>query len=474
MPALAKTVAVVVAIYVRISRDRKGEMLGVERQRPPCIELVERYGWTVGEIYTDNDVSAYSGKRRPDYERMCADLRAGAVNAVVVWRDDRLHRNPRELEDFIDLIESTGAEIRTVMSGDHDLTTADGRLKARIVCSFARHESEVKSERLRLKHLELAQAGKVSGGGTRPFGFEADGVTVRESEAAEVRAAVRRVLAGDTVRSVATDWNERVPTVTGAGWSVATVRDMLKSARLSGQREHKGAIVGPAEWPAIIPPDDTARLRAILDRPSTVTDRARSYLLSGFLVCGECDNKLVARPNRRWRRYACTKDGGGCGGVSVSATGLDALIERLVWAVFASPDYAAAQSAQLSDAADDDAYAEAALLDAKLEQLARDHYVDAIIDRPQFLAAQAPLRARLVDARKRAARRRPVDALAGIASTGLEDAWPGLSLGRRRAIIGSVIESVKVGRPTKPPGGRTFDTDRVLGPGDDRGIVWKV
>ena len=57
------------AIYVRISRDRNGDCLGVERQEQECRTLAERLGWTVTEVYSDNDISAFSGRRRPDYER---------------------------------------------------------------------------------------------------------------------------------------------------------------------------------------------------------------------------------------------------------------------------------------------------------------------------------------------------------------------------------------------------------------------
>ena len=64
-------------MYVRISKDRVGAGLGVKRQQSDCAELAERLGWEVVETYTDNDISAYSGARRPGYEKMCADLDAG-------------------------------------------------------------------------------------------------------------------------------------------------------------------------------------------------------------------------------------------------------------------------------------------------------------------------------------------------------------------------------------------------------------
>jgi DNA invertase Pin-like site-specific DNA recombinase len=94
------------AVYVRISRDREGAGLGVQRQEQDCRGLAERLGWHVIGVYCDNDVSASDRRRkRKDYLRLCDDLKAGRVDAILTWHMDRLHRQPAELEQFIDLLE---------------------------------------------------------------------------------------------------------------------------------------------------------------------------------------------------------------------------------------------------------------------------------------------------------------------------------------------------------------------------------
>src|SRR5436305_1078316 len=106
------------AIYARISSDREGTALGVERQIQDCLALAEQRGWPVAETYIDNDVSAWSGKGRPAYRRLLQDLKSGARDALIIWHPDRLHRQPRELEEFLDLWESAGVdELATVCSG---------------------------------------------------------------------------------------------------------------------------------------------------------------------------------------------------------------------------------------------------------------------------------------------------------------------------------------------------------------------
>lgn len=84
-------------------------------------------------------------------------------------------------------------DIHTVAEGDIDLSSASGRLQARLVGAVAEHESEHKSERIARKHQEIAAAGRWKGGGPRPFDYERDGVTIEPAEAAIAQEAIRRI-----------------------------------------------------------------------------------------------------------------------------------------------------------------------------------------------------------------------------------------------------------------------------------------
>jgi DNA invertase Pin-like site-specific DNA recombinase len=92
-----------VGIYLRQSYAPNGDILAVSRQRTDVRKLCGERGWTDTVEYVDNDFSATSGKRRPAYQDMLADIRDGTITAVAVWDLDRLYRQPRALEDFIDL-----------------------------------------------------------------------------------------------------------------------------------------------------------------------------------------------------------------------------------------------------------------------------------------------------------------------------------------------------------------------------------
>src|SRR5947209_3669246 len=160
------------AVYCRISDDRTEEALGVARQELDCRALAERRGWDVADLYIDNDLSAYRGAPRPAYSRLLDDISAKRVDAVVVYDLDRLHRHPRELEQFFEVCDAAGLKHLASVSGDVDLATHDGRFHARILGAVARKESDDKSRRSGRKHEGLALAGKLSGGGDRPFGYE--------------------------------------------------------------------------------------------------------------------------------------------------------------------------------------------------------------------------------------------------------------------------------------------------------------
>ena len=147
-----------------------------------------------------------------------------SVDVVLVWAPDGRTRRTAELVGRIDRLESTSTEVMTVRGGLIDRSTPGGRLQARLTGAVAEHESELKSERNRLLHAAVAAQGRPHGEG-RPFGFAADRVTHRESEAAVLRGMAGRVVAGESSCSLMREWNARaVPTVSGAAWRVPTLR----------------------------------------------------------------------------------------------------------------------------------------------------------------------------------------------------------------------------------------------------------
>lgn len=394
------------------------------------------------------------------------------IDGLIVYDLDRLHRQPRELEAFIDLC--ARCEVTNVASvgGDIDLTSADGRFQARILGAVAVKESEDKSRRIRRTHEELAQAGKVSGGGSRAYGYEADKLTVRESEAMVLRECAARFLAGEALRSICGDLSDRgIRTSTGAEWKPQTLGRTLKRPRLAGLREHNGEIVAEAEWPAILTPPESARIRSILDDPDRRTNKvARRYLLARLLRCGLCGETLVSRPKQGGvRAYQCARGPGfsGCGRLSVKADPLEAFVVEAVLYRLDSPELAAALSAEPGDPDAERWQAEMDQSRAELDQLAA-MYGRREISLSEWQAARAPVERRISEAKKELGRLTRASAIAGHVghAAELRDRWQNLPLTRQHAIVAAVLDHLAVA-PAPVRGSNRFDPSRLA-------PVWKV
>jgi site-specific DNA recombinase len=339
-------------IYCRISHDGDGDGLGVARQEQDCRALAERHRLVVVDVYIDNDIGASDRsrkKRRPEYERMLEDVRTGRIGIVLAYSNSRLTRRLRELEELITLHEQHGVQVLTVVSGNDDLSTADGRMVARIKASVDAAEAERTAERVKRKHLEKAQNGKAVGG-RRPFGWRDDKVSLNEYEAGLLRQAATDVLAGVRLAAIVRQWNDAgVRTVTGKEWSGGVLLQVLRSPRLAGWRTHRvgsqWSQVPPValdkqgqpvkgEWEPIIEHAThlglVEKLSGKPDHRAVVPRRnARRYLMTGLLRCAVCNGVMYGnRVSDEAHYYRC--DTPKCSNTA-SGQGIDAWVgERVV------------------------------------------------------------------------------------------------------------------------------------------------
>lgn len=458
------------AIYIRISEDKTGAGLGIERQEADCRALAGRLGWDVVEpIYSDNDVSAYSGKPRPGYQRLLADLRTGVADAVLCWHTDRLHRSPVELEEYIEVCQPREIPTQTVKAGPLDLATPSGRLMARQLGAYARFESEHHSDRAKRARLQAATDGRWLGG-LRPFGYGADGMTVIEAEAEAIRWMAAEVLAGTSLRAIARKLNtEGTFTSQGRPWTPRAVAWLLRRPRNAGLSQHHGEPIGPARWPAILDSDTWRGVVAVLGDPArnTTTSRARRWLLSGLALCGVCGepvrSSVAVWGDRRLPSYVCPANH-----VRRNATELDDYVEAVVVERLSRPDAAELLGA---DQNDDVAalHAKDAGLRARLDELGR-LFGDGLIDALQLASGTAAIRTQREDITAALAAASRGSVLAGVADApDVAEVWEGLDLSRRRAIVDMLLE-VTILRAKRGGGRRkgetTFDPASVA-------IKWK-
>lgn len=459
------TTQVRAAIYARISSDQAGSGLGVQRQLADCRKLAADRGWVVADEYVDNDRSAYSGRVRPQYRQMLADVQNGTVHAVIAWHPDRLYRRLDDLAEFADVCKTHRVAVSTVQTGHVDLSTPSGRMIAGMLGVTARFESEHKAERVKRKMQQNAEQGLPHGGNTRPFGYADDRVTVIKSEAVIIRALVKRLLAGESLRSLAT-WldDQQITTVTGKPWRTTTLRAMLCSARIAGQRATYGEVVATAIWKPIITVEQRAQVLVHFEARALSGRRTpRNYLLSGMLRCGKCGNKLFSMRRESSRRYVCSSgpDHGGCGRLTVVAEPVEQLITDAVLYRLDTRELADALAGRM---AADSEYAErAAELAADQEQLQElsGLYATKQIKAAEWMAARNPIEARIRDTERRISRASDTSALTGLVGAGaqLRTQWDGLNLSRQAAIVRAVLDHAIIRAGVN--GARSVSPDRV-------------
>lgn len=460
------------AVYARISSDQDGTALGVGRQLEDCRRLAESLGWGVGEEYVDNDLSAYSGRQRPAYQRMLSDLADGHRDAVVVYHPDRLTRRPIELELFLETVtEAKVRHVRFVTGGPIGISDGDGLMVLRVLAAVAANESASKSRRVRRKLDEVAASGRPHGGSNRPFGYEDDRITIRPDEADIIRTLAARYIAGESLRSLCT-WldDEGVQTVKGKEWRSTSLRYMLASPRIAGLRQHRGEVIGEAIWEPIISIEDRNRILARMEQAKNTGRRTpRRYVLSGMCRCSKCGGTLFSAARVDTRRYVCLSgpDHRGCGGTTVVAQPLEQLVTDAVLYRLDTPQLAAALTGQADDQTAAADLSDALAADrAHLDELAA-LYADRQITSREWIAARNPIEARIRDTERALMRLTRSDALTGIIGNGqqLRSSWNTLNLTRQAAIIRAILDHVII-HPGKPYA-TSFDPNRAE-------LIWRL
>jgi DNA invertase Pin-like site-specific DNA recombinase len=348
-------------LLARESTDRERQL---DNQLTDLRAEVGRIGGRIDREIPENAVSAFKRQRvtlpdgtyghrvvRPEWEKILTALRRGECNALMVPDIDRAMRDPRTLEDLIDVVEYYGVYVAS-LTGNIDLTTDSGISAARSLVNQRNQESRNTSRRVINGQRHAAMQGRNHGGRMRPFGWRKDRINLNKREAAYIRRELPRILAGVSPLTLANEWNDReIPTVTGVKWRAATIRNMFLRPRICGVVLYQGEILyGPdgekvrGKWEPILTEDEydqvVTRWLPSQSAPSRLGAKGRGYrtiyLLSPFIRCGKCSARMIGAQRRNKRSeleeyYRCPAKGqGGCSGVTRIAAPVNAYIKALV------------------------------------------------------------------------------------------------------------------------------------------------
>jgi site-specific DNA recombinase len=482
--------------YARLSQDRKGTSPNCQYQDESYRAYAEDRQYELVGSYWDDDISAskFSTKPRPGYNNLLASVQDNAAEVMLATEVSRIFRRVLEVLEFIEIASNTTLRwIETTNGRVYDLRTASGVAALIAEVNNAALEVGTTSERVKRVTRAKAREGKFHGG-MRPYGYDKDGVTVRLDEARVICEAVEAVLAGQPVRSIVRALNERgVPTSTGKLWTDPKLKAILTSSRLIGVRTHLGQEY-PAVWPALISREDFEQVRLILQAGWRGKKQARTYLLTGFLYCGNCGECMNGgayykvskshgeEPRRSYRCYTTNIWGAkhGCGKLRRMADPVELLVTDLVLRRYSSPKFAAAIKRTYQDSGPDEL--STYLEEAQGYRLKIQEIEDAYkagrpgMDIDTMLRIKLDLEEELEKVNAKIARHSTGRILAAIpAGKNVRAAWDRADIDQRRALIGLIVKQVVImpGRPGRQRWHHretdqtfVFDPERVV-------IEWK-
>lgn len=388
-------------------------------------------------------------RHRPGWDALLAGIRAGRYGAVVSWHPDRLTRSLRGLADLLDAVQSTGAAVATVNAGDVDLSTAAGRMQASILTAVAAHEREHTGERVKASQRQRREKGLPMG--RVSWGWKADRVTADPALRAALRHAAETVADGGSLRAAA----ERLsadgvaPPAGGDGWDADSVRAVL--ARPGNVGLYRDGTAGA--WEPLLSDELHARVRAVLADPARRTTRStvRTRLLGGIARCAVHGDPLYARWQPRTGRWVYTPRDRQCCSAPVDT--LDEIVTGYVLAFLELHDVRAPGEGDGGDAALAELDAARRAADELDAELAAGR-----LDARRWAALNPAVAARVARAESAMRAQQAGTALDGLTGPGAREAWAGLPITRRAAIVDELVTvTVAPGRR----GARTFDRERV-------------
>ncbi len=336
------------AIYTRKSTSAglEQEFNSLDAQRDACLGYIQsqaHLGWrALPDAYID---PGYTGANteRPAFQRLLADIEAGRIDIVVVYKVDRLSRSLLDFAAVMDRFNRHGVAFVSVTQ-NFSTANAMGRLTLNMLMSFAEFEREMIVERTRDKIAASRRRGKWTGGRI-PYGYGVRDkkLVVNKVEAVVVREAFDAYLATRSILGVIRaltekGWSPRPQTARRKGWRTDHVLHILKCPLYAGLIASGGEL-HEAEHEPLVPRETWERVQALLgarhdaDRPEA-RRRTPTFLLTGLLRCASCGAALTPATARahgkQYRYYECVsrkKQGrGACPARALPAEALEAFV----------------------------------------------------------------------------------------------------------------------------------------------------
>jgi site-specific DNA recombinase len=439
----------------RISVDRP-DQTSTETQRTAIEDYCRLRGYELVKVIEERGRSAYKGSPKLVGPNQALQMvQAGAADAVVCWRIDRVARRTKDLLDFLTELERAGGSFASTQEL-FDTSTPSGKAIVTIIAALAEMESAVKAERTQAWHDHRRLNGATPTG-RNPFGYRRvrNGLAIIPDQAELIRNGAMATLKGASLYEVASYFNamqdERTFTRKG-------IRRILMNPTTAGLREgDEGRFLPSDSWEPIL---DRATWDALQEwfadpRRHVTTGPKRRWLLTGIMECGECGTGMSITSNGNGPRYACEK----CKR-SIRASDTEELIEDVVLNALNIRAWRRLQNMGVRSV-------DVQRLEQQIVELASRKYDDDWVP-GEFEATRAALKERLADATAE-----------GVALPNVDDprqAWPDLDVEQRRMIVAAVVPKIVIG-PVPAKGSPVLvrnEAGQLVRGFDRRRIQWEV
>jgi site-specific DNA recombinase len=381
---LKEELSMTTAIYCRKSSNGKpGEADTVDTQEAELRKYAKDHGWNGIEVFRERGISAgpvQDAHRKVFYDDLDTAISSGRVDRVLAVEVDRISRYALAFYSFIERCKTFGVEVIATRSGTNLTDPKTSVLEIAIRAGLAGEESRIRRERQTSHRARLREAGQDRSGGRRKYGYEPDNATIRPAEAALIRDSVARIVAGQSLRSIAFQWRDAgVVTTRGSQVVPQTIRRCLLNTDLVDAETHE-------------------RLVAILTDPARSKsgfNRRRFLLGGGVSRCGVCGTKLVPYRDRYVCRTNPTDGTNGCGATKIESAFLDETVVDLLKTGLVRRTLVSQVQGRGGETIDFAAIAgERAALTAKLNDIA-DAFADGTLTRDQARRGRERIEARI-------------------------------------------------------------------------------
>jgi DNA invertase Pin-like site-specific DNA recombinase len=324
----------------RSQLNADGTENSTRRQEHAVLQYIkDRKLGKVVAVYKDVASIYKEDARRPEADAALADLRAGRIDGIAVWRTDRLVCRAKQYREVLDALEASGGRLLAMVEGidtaDPDRKFVNG-LILDLLTRLSEMEREGTAQRMVLMHEERARLGIPPRTQVRPFGMTLDWTKLVDEEVALIKEAAKRVLKGESTYTIVKDWQQRgIKTASGKPWHHDTLKGVLTSARLIAKREYGGTLFDLQGVPRILNVRTWESVRQALAVRNPRPGPKERHQLSNIALCGLCDMPIIGGTDSRYDRptYICRKRHAypnACGKVQATESHVDAFIAEQV------------------------------------------------------------------------------------------------------------------------------------------------